>query len=144
MARRSQTRSYILARLYPLSCVTQYRGQKLQHQMLEFLHIPLAAKILAWFAIQSCRRTDCREVVERHPNTTVAVFAHSETIDAALCWVVGLAPDTIWQHKFNLPTASITEITYWSRAQVQGGSLQYTVIRQIGAVVHLDAHVSEI
>lgn len=86
----------------------------------------------------------CIEVVARHPQTSVALVAHSGTIDAALRWAMGLTPDTMWQHEFDLPTASITEIEYWPHGQVAGGAPHYAVIRRIGSVSHLGSLVSDI
>jgi broad specificity phosphatase PhoE len=86
--------------------------------------------------------TFCNEVAERHVNECVAVFAHSGTIDAALRWGVGLLSNSVWQHEYDLATASITEIEYWPRGRVEGGAPRYAVLWRIGDVAHLGRLVS--
>lgn len=86
----------------------------------------------------------CEEIAERHLHERVAVFAHSGTIDAALRWAVGLPPDSVWQHEFDLANASISEIEYWPRGRVAGGSPRYAVLWRIGDVAHLGRLVSDL
>lgn len=89
------------------------------------------------------RVTDsCEEMIERHKNECVAVFAHAGTIDAAIRWAVGFTPESIWQHEFNLTNGSITEIDYWPNGQIQGGSPRYASIVRVGDSAHLTDLVS--
>jgi broad specificity phosphatase PhoE len=85
----------------------------------------------------------CDEVVERHRSEHVAVFAHSGTIDAAIRWALGLSPDSLWQHEFDLATASVTEIEFWPRGRTHGGAPRYSVFQRIGDRGHLGDLVSE-
>ena len=77
------------------------------------------------------------EAVERHLGERVAVVTHSGTIDAALRWSLGLAHEHSWQHEFNIPNGSITEVEFWPRGRVKGGSPRYANLRSIGEVTHL-------
>lgn len=86
----------------------------------------------------------CEEITKQHLHERVAIFAHSGTIDAALRWAVGLPSDSVWQHEFDLATASITEIEYWPRGRVEGGSPHYAVLWRIGDVAHLGTLVSDL
>jgi probable phosphoglycerate mutase len=86
----------------------------------------------------------CEEIAERHLHERVAVFAHSGTIDAALRWAVGLPPDSVWQHEYNLANASVTQVEYWPRGRVAGGSPRYAVLWRIGDVAHLGTLVSDL
>ena len=86
----------------------------------------------------------CTEVVERHQGECVAIFAHAGTIDAAIRWSVGLAPNTTWQHEFDLTNASITEIVVWPRGRVPGGAPRYVFLRRIADVAHLGELVSDL
>lgn len=85
----------------------------------------------------------CEEIAVRHADACVAVFAHSGTIDAALRWAVGLPPDSVWQHEYDLGNASITEIEYWPHGRVAGGAPRYAVLRRIGDVGHLGTLASD-
>jgi broad specificity phosphatase PhoE len=86
----------------------------------------------------------CDKVVERHQSESVAVFAHSGTIDAAIRWALGFSPDSLWQHEFDLATASVTEIKFWPRGRTHGGAPRYSVIQRIGDVAHLGDLVSDL
>lgn len=95
-------------------------------------------------AFSSRVATFCAEVVDRHLGEHVAVFAHSGTIDAALRWAIGLPPDSVWQHEFDLANASITEIECWPRGRVEGGTPRYAVLQRIGDGAHLGTLVSDL
>lgn len=86
----------------------------------------------------------CDEVVGRHQRESVAVFAHSGTIDAAIRWALGFPPDSLWQHEFDLTTASVTEIEFWPHGRTHGGAPRYSVIQRVGDVAHLDDLVSDL
>ena len=77
------------------------------------------------------------EAVERHLGERVAVVTHSGTIDTALRWSLGLAHEHPWQHEFNIPNGSITEVEFWPRGRVKSGSPRYANMRSIGDVTHL-------
>ena len=84
------------------------------------------------------------EVVDRHPGQRVAVISHAGTIDAALRWALGIGPRSPWQHEFDLPNASITEIEFWPQGRIVGGAPRYAVFNRIGDVGHLGAMVTDI
>jgi broad specificity phosphatase PhoE len=86
----------------------------------------------------------CEELVERHPNARVVVFAHSRIIGAALRWVLGLSPESLWQHEFDLGNGSLTEVGIWPRGRVPGGAPRHAVIRRIGDGGHLGDCASEL
>lgn len=86
----------------------------------------------------------CTDIVLRYAHTSVAIFTHSGVIDAALRWSVGLPPDSLWQHDFDLATASVTEIEVWPHSRVINGAPRYCVIRRVGDVRHLGHLVSEL
>lgn len=79
------------------------------------------------------------EVVARHPGQQVAIVSHAGTIDATLRWALGIDPRSPWQHEFDLPNASITEIEYWPTGRIVGGAPRYAVLRRIGDARHLGA-----
>jgi probable phosphoglycerate mutase len=85
----------------------------------------------------------CEALCLRHLGSTVCVFSHSGVIDAALRWCVGFAPEEPWQHDFELPNASITELEVWPRGRVAGGAPRYTAVRRVGDVAHLAELESE-
>ena len=72
------------------------------------------------------------------------VVSHAGTIDATLRWALGIAPDGLWQHEFEVANASITELEFWPRGRTYGGASRYAVLRRVGDVKHLDDIVSEI
>jgi probable phosphoglycerate mutase len=83
----------------------------------------------------------CDEVATRHCGARALIFAHSGTIDAAIRWAVGLPPESHWQHDFNLANASITEIEFWPRGRLVGGSPRYAALLRVGDASHLrDLH----
>ncbi len=84
------------------------------------------------------------EVVDRHPGQRVAVISHAGTIDAALRWALGIGPRSPWQHEFDLPNASITEIEFWPQGRIVRGAPRYAVFNRIGDVGHLGAMVTDI
>ena len=86
----------------------------------------------------------CDEVVERHPVERVAIVSHAGTIDATLRWALGIATDSPWQQEFDVANASITEVAFWPRGRVRGGSPRYAVLRRLGDVAHLGGMATEI
>ena len=84
------------------------------------------------------------EVVERHPGQRVAVISHAGTIDATLRWALGIDPRSPWQHEFDLPHASITEIEFWPQGRIVGGAPRYAVLNRIGDARHLGAMSTDI
>ncbi len=85
----------------------------------------------------------CTDIVLRHAHTSVAIFTHSGVIDAALRWAVGLPPDSLWQHDFDLAPASVTEIEVWPHGRVTNGAPSYCAIGRVGDVRHLGRLASD-
>lgn len=88
--------------------------------------------------------SSCKDIVFRHARSSVVVFTHAGVIDAALRWAVGLTPDSIWQHDFDLATASVTEIEVWPHGRGTDGAPRHCVVRRVGDVSHLGRLVSDI
>ena len=84
------------------------------------------------------------EVVDRHPGERVAVICHAGTIDAAIRWALTIPPANPWQHEFEVPNASITEIEFWPNGRVRGGAPRYASVLRVGDVAHLGDLVTEI
>ena len=84
------------------------------------------------------------EVVGRHPGGRAALVCHAGTIDAAIRWALGIPPANPWQHEFEVPNASITEIEFWPRGRVRGGAPRYASVLRVGYVTHLGDLVTEI
>ena len=84
------------------------------------------------------------EVVLRHVGERVAVVSHAGTIDASLRWALGLGPDSIWQHEFEIDNGSIAELEVWPRGRVSGGSPRFVSVRRVGDVTHLGELRSEV
>ena len=82
------------------------------------------------------------EVVSRHAGARVAVVSHAGVIDASLRWAVGLGPDTLWQHEFEIDNCSIAELQVWNGGRVSGGSPRYVSVRHVGDIAHLGELVS--
>ncbi len=86
----------------------------------------------------------CTTIALQHAHTSVALVTHSGVIDAALRWAVGLATDSLWQHDFELATASVTEIEVWPYGRVSNGAPRYCAIRRVGDVRHLGQLISDL
>jgi broad specificity phosphatase PhoE len=86
----------------------------------------------------------CTTIALQHAHTSVAMVTHSGVIDAALRWAVGLATDSLWQHDFELATASVTEIEVWPYGRVSNGAPRYCAIRRVGDVRHLGQLISDL
>lgn len=86
----------------------------------------------------------CAAMAFQHAHTSVAIVTHSGVIDAALRWAVGLASDSLWQHDFDLATASVTEIQVWPYGRVKNGAPRYCAIRRVGDVRHLGHLISDL
>ena len=84
------------------------------------------------------------EAVDRHRGERVAVICHTGTIDAAIRWALAIPPANPWQHEFDLPNASITEIEFWPNGRVRGGAPRYASVLRVGDVAHLSGLVTEI
>jgi 2,3-bisphosphoglycerate-dependent phosphoglycerate mutase len=97
---------------------------------------------LGAFAIRVAELLD--ELVSRHAGERVAVVSHAGVIDASLRWAVGLGPDTLWQHEFEIDNCSIAELQVWNGGRVNGGSPRYVSVRRVGDVAHLGELVSEV
>ncbi len=95
---------------------------------------------LGAFAIRVADFLD--EVVSRHAGECVAVVSHAGVIDASLRWAVGLGPDTLWQHEFEIDNCSIAELQVWNGGRISGGSPRYVSVRRVGDVAHLGELVS--
>ena len=84
-------------------------------------------------------------VVDKHPGQRVAVVSHAGSIDAAIRWGQGIPHNMPWMHEFeSVANASITEVEFWPRGRVEGGSPQYAVLRRLGDVTHLRGLVSDV
>ena len=92
-----------------------------------------------------CRRVgDCfDEISRRHLAQRVAVVAHAGTIDAAVRWALDIGPESPWQHEVEVQHGSITEIEFWPRGRLEGGSPRYAVMRRLNHTVHLGDLVSD-
>ncbi len=77
------------------------------------------------------------EIVARHPGQRVAIVSHAGTIEATLRWALGIDPRSPWQHEFDIPIASITEIEFWPKGRVVGGAPHLAMFNRIGDVRHL-------
>ena len=86
----------------------------------------------------------CDEVALRHVGERVAVVSHAGTIDATIRWALGLGPDSIWQHEFEVDNGSIVELEVWPRGRVSGGSPRYVSVRRVGDLAHLGDLRSEV
>ena len=83
------------------------------------------------------------EIVARHPGQRVAIVSHAGTIEATLMWALGIGPRSPWQHEFDLPNASITEIEFWPEGRVVGGAPRLAMFNRIGDVGHLGDMATE-
>ena len=83
------------------------------------------------------------EVVARHPGQRVAIVSHAGTIEATLRWALGIDPRSPWQHEFDVPIASITEIEYWPAGRIVNGAPRWAVLRRTGDARHLGAIASD-
>ena len=92
---------------------------------------------LAEFALRVAEFHD--EIVARHPGQRVAIVSHAGTIEAALRWALGIGPRSPWQHEFDLPNASITEIEFWHNGRIVGGAPRLAMLNRIGDVRHMGA-----
>ena len=83
------------------------------------------------------------EIVARHPGQRVAIVSHAGTIEAALRWALGIGPRSPWQHEFDLPNASITDIEFWPNGRIVGGAPRLAMFNRIGDVRHLGAMATD-
>lgn len=83
-------------------------------------------------------------IVRRHLHERVVVVSHSGTMEAVLRWVVGLPLETPWQHEFNLPNASLTELECWPDGRIEGGAPRYVSVGAIGIAAHLAGLVTDL
>ena len=79
----------------------------------------------------------CDEVVQRHSKQRIAVVSHAGIIDAAIRWAFDIRPEAPWQHELDVKHASITEVEFWPRGRIAGGSPRYAVLRRVNDTVHL-------
>ena len=86
----------------------------------------------------------CGEVAERHTGECVVIVAHAGTIDAAVRWALGLAPESPWQHECDTANGSITELEIWPCGRVREGAPRYAVLRRVGDAAHLGNLVTEL
>ena len=86
----------------------------------------------------------CDEIATRHSGERIAVVSHAGTLDAAVRWALGIGPDNPWQHELEVHHASITEIEFWPRGRVAGGSPRYAVLRRLNHTAYLGALVSDL
>ena len=96
---------------------------------------------LAEFALRVADFHD--EVIQRHPGQRVAVISHAGTIYAALRWALEIGPRSPWQHEFEIPVASITEIDFWPEGRVIGGAPRLAIFNRVGDVRHLGDMATE-
>ena len=82
---------------------------------------------------------------DKHPGQRVAVVSHAGSIDAAIRWAQGIPHNMPWMHEFeSMANGSITEVEFWPRGRVEGGSPQYAVLRCVGDATHLGDLFSDI
>jgi broad specificity phosphatase PhoE len=86
----------------------------------------------------------CEETAKRHLGENVLITAHAGTIDGVIRWAVGLPSSSPWQHEFDLSNGSITEIRFWPRGRVPGGSPRYAVLACVGDSTHLRGFTSDL
>ena len=88
---------------------------------------------------QFCSRVSafCDEIVKLHAGQRLAVVSHGGTIEATIRWSLGIGPDAPWEHDFEVPNASITELEHWPHGRVKGGPPRYTALLRFGDVRHL-------
>ena len=79
----------------------------------------------------------CEEVAGRHVGQRVAVVSHGGTIGAKMRWFLGIGPRAPWEHDFDVPNASVTELEYWPLGRMPGGAPRFTSLLRIGDVRHL-------
>lgn len=84
------------------------------------------------------------EVVAQHPGQRVAIVSHGGTIEATLRWALGFDSRNPWQHEFDVPIASITQIEYWPTGRIAGGVPRWAVLSRVGDARHLGATVSDV
>jgi len=86
-----------------------------------------------------CQRVSafCDEIVQRHTEQRIVIVSHAGTIDAAIRWALGIHPEAPWQHEVEVQHASITEVEFWPRGRIAGGSPRYAVLRRVNDTVHL-------
>ncbi len=83
------------------------------------------------------------QIVARHPGQRVAVVSHAGTIEATLMWALGIDPRSPWQHEFDLPHASITEIEFWPNGRIVGGAPRLAMFNRTGDVGHMGGLATE-
>ena len=81
--------------------------------------------------------TFCGDMVRLHVGERVAVVSHDGTIGATIRWSLGIEPEAPWEHDFDVPNASITELEHWPSGRVKGGAPRYTALLRVGDVKHL-------
>jgi broad specificity phosphatase PhoE len=86
----------------------------------------------------------CDEIAARYTGERVAVVSHAGTIDAAVRWALGIGADSPWQHELEVQHASITEVEFWPRGRIIGGSPRYAVLRRLGHTAHLGEFLSDL
>ena len=70
--------------------------------------------------------TFCEDKARLHVGERVAVVSHAGTIGATIRWSQGIGPDAPWEHDFEVPNASITELEHWPHGRIKGGAPRYT------------------
>ena len=81
--------------------------------------------------------TFCEEVVRLHVGQRVAIVSHDGTTGAIIRWSLRIGPDAAWEHDFDIPNASITELEHWPHGRIRGGAPRYTALLRVGDVKHL-------
>ena len=56
--------------------------------------------------------TFCEDKARLHVGERVAVVSHGGTIGATIRWSLGIGPEAPWEHDFEIPNASITELEH--------------------------------
>jgi probable phosphoglycerate mutase len=79
----------------------------------------------------------CDEISARHAEERIAIISHAGTIDAAVRWALGITPETVWQHELEVQHASITEVEFWPRGRIAGGSPRFAIMRRMNDIAHL-------
>ena len=87
--------------------------------------------------------TFCEDVVRLHIGERVAVVCHDGTIGATIRWSLGIRPDAPWEHDFDIPNASITELEHWPDGRMRGGAPRYTSLLRVGDVKHLSGMATD-
>ena len=79
----------------------------------------------------------CEAVLAGPTGSEIVVVAHGGIINEALRWAVGLTESQPWQHHFELPNGSITQLAIWPNGRSATHAPRYCTLLRIGDTGHL-------